>query len=220
MLRHLPNLITALRMLLVVPLCWLIDDGRYDGALLVAAVAGFQRCARRLARQALRLAELDRRHARSGRRQAAADGGVRLARARRRHAGLARGAGGRARSRDRRGAVAYHNLVGRFDAAPSRLSKLTTVVQIVFVLGELLRLSHWIDVPTRCARALIAVTAALTLASGLHYVVVWGARASRALHARGRPTHERRRTRTRPALAMADPVGIVGCVICTCSRRC
>src|ERR1700709_2062826 len=39
MLRHLPNLITALRMLLVVPLCWLIAAGRYDGALWVAAVA-------------------------------------------------------------------------------------------------------------------------------------------------------------------------------------
>ena len=39
MLRHLPNLITALRMLLVVPLCWLIQAARYDGALLVAAIA-------------------------------------------------------------------------------------------------------------------------------------------------------------------------------------
>jgi cardiolipin synthase (CMP-forming) len=41
MLRHLPNLITLLRMVLVVPLCWLISNGRYDGALLVAALAGF-----------------------------------------------------------------------------------------------------------------------------------------------------------------------------------
>ena len=41
MLRHLPNLITALRIALIVPLCRLIDDGRYEGALLVAAIAGF-----------------------------------------------------------------------------------------------------------------------------------------------------------------------------------
>ena len=41
MLRHLPNLVTILRMLLVVPLCWLIDNGRYEGALVVAAIAGF-----------------------------------------------------------------------------------------------------------------------------------------------------------------------------------
>ena len=40
MLRHLPNLITSLRMLLVVPLCWLIGNGHYAGALVVAAIAG------------------------------------------------------------------------------------------------------------------------------------------------------------------------------------
>ena len=35
LLRHLPNLVTILRMLLVVPLCWLIDRGQYDGALVI-----------------------------------------------------------------------------------------------------------------------------------------------------------------------------------------
>src|SRR5215470_10001597 len=38
--RHLPNVLTALRMLFVVPLAWLISDGRYEGALLIAAGAG------------------------------------------------------------------------------------------------------------------------------------------------------------------------------------
>ena len=38
--RHLPNALTVLRMLLVVPLAWLILDRRYEGALLVAAGAG------------------------------------------------------------------------------------------------------------------------------------------------------------------------------------
>src|SRR5580765_6764447 len=38
--RHLPNLLTASRMLMVVPLAWLILDGHYRGALLVAASAG------------------------------------------------------------------------------------------------------------------------------------------------------------------------------------
>jgi len=77
------------------------------------------------------------------------------------------------------GAIAYHNLVGRFDAEPSRLSKLTTLVQILFVLVELVRLSHWIDVPPLMHLAMIAVVALLTLASGLHYIVLWGARARR-----------------------------------------
>ena len=84
------------------------------------------------------------------------------------------------------GAVAYYYLIGRFDADPSRLSKLTTVVQIVFVLGELLRLSHLIEVPDAVSTTAIAVTALLTLASGVHYVVVWSARAWRMTRSRER----------------------------------
>ena len=63
----------------------------------------------------------------------------------------------------------------------------TTVVQIVFVLGELLRLSHWIEMPQGVRNAAIVVTAALTVASGVHYVLVWSARAWRTRSvARGR----------------------------------
>lgn len=78
------------------------------------------------------------------------------------------------------GAAAYHWLIGRFDAAPSRLSKLTTTLQIVFVLVELLHLSRWLPVPDAARAVLAAATALVTLASGLHYVVIWGARARRA----------------------------------------
>ncbi len=77
------------------------------------------------------------------------------------------------------GAVAYYYLIGHFDAAPSRLSKLTTLVQIVFVLAELLRLSHLIEMPDAVRTGAIAFTALLTFASGAHYVVVWSARAWR-----------------------------------------
>jgi cardiolipin synthase len=77
-------------------------------------------------------------------------------------------------------------LIGRFDAAPTLLSKITTVVQIVFVLGELLRLSHWIEMPDSARNAAIVITAALTVASGLHYVVVWSARAWRTRPVAGR----------------------------------
>ena len=41
------------------------------------------------------------------------------------------------------GAVVYHNLIGRVTAEPTRLSKFTTFVQIVFVLATLLHLSRW-----------------------------------------------------------------------------
>jgi cardiolipin synthase len=184
MLRHLPNLITALRIVLIVPLCRLIDSGRYDGALLVAAIAGFSDAldgylAKRFGWQSWIGGMLD----------PVADklllmaAFVWLALAGELPAWLAVLVVGRDFAIVA-GAVAYHNLIGRFDAAPSRLSKLTTVAQIVFVLVELLRLSHWITVPVTLRTVLIAAIAALTLASGLHYVVVWSARARRALAAR------------------------------------
>jgi cardiolipin synthase len=184
MLRHLPNLITVLRIALVVPLCHLIATGHYEGALLVTAIAGFSDA-------------LDGWLAKhfgwtswiGGMLDPIADklmlmaAFVSLALAGEWPIWLAVLVVGRDLAIVA-GAIAYHNLVGRFDAAPSRLSKLTTVVQIVFVLIELLRLSHWIDVPITLQQAMIAVVALLTLASGLHYIVVWGARARREVAAR------------------------------------
>ena len=57
-------------------------------------------------------------------------------------------------------------------------------MQIVFVLGELLRLSRLIDVPDGVRAGAIAITALLTVASGAHYVLVWGAEALRAARKR------------------------------------
>ena len=184
MLRHLPNLITLLRMVLVVPLCWLISAGRYDGALLVAAVAGFSDALDGL---------LAKRYGWTswigGMLDPVADkllltaAFVWLALA----GEIATWLCALVAGRDLvivAGAIAYHNLVGRFDATPSRLSKLTTVVQIAYVLLELLRLSHWIALPGFVHSAAIALVAALTVASGLHYVIVWGRRARAAARSR------------------------------------
>jgi cardiolipin synthase len=184
MLRHLPNLITALRILLVLPLCWLIDSGRHDGALVVAAIAAFSDAldgwlAKRFGWQSWIGGMLD----------PVADkllltaAFVGLALAGDMPGWLAALVVGRDLAIVA-GAVAYHNLVGPFDAAPSRLSKATTVIQLVFVLSELLRLSHWLVPPPSLRGALVATTAAITVASGLHYIVVWGARARAALQAR------------------------------------
>jgi cardiolipin synthase (CMP-forming) len=180
MLRHLPNLVTILRVLLIVPLCWLIDTGRYEGALVVAAIAGLSDAidgflAKHYGWQSWLGGILD----------PIADKLLLMA------AFLWLAFVGDVPpwlaalviGRDLVivcGAIAYHGLIGRFDAAPSPLSKLTTLVQIVFVLGELLRLSHLIEVPDGVRAASIGVTAALTVASGLHYVVIWSARAWRA----------------------------------------
>ena len=185
MLRHLPNLVTILRMLLVVPLCWLIDQGRYEGALVIAAVAGLSDAidgflAKHYGWQSWLGGILD----------PIADKLLLMA------AFLWLAFAGDVPEwlatlvigRDLvivGGAIAYYGLIGRFDAAPTLLSKLTTLVQIVFVLGELLRLSHWIEMPDTVSNAAIGITAALTVASGLHYVIVWSARAWRTRPAAG-----------------------------------
>ncbi|HEY6985961.1 MAG TPA: CDP-alcohol phosphatidyltransferase family protein [Rhodanobacteraceae bacterium] len=185
-MRNLPNLITALRILLVVPLCWLIANARYEGALVVAAIAGLSDAvdgflAKRYGWQSWLGGILD----------PIADklllmaAFLWLAFAGDVPAWLAALVIGR----DLvivGGAIAYYWLIGRFDAAPTLLSKLTTLVQIVFVLGELLRLSDLVEMPDAVREAAIAVTALLTVASGAHYVIVWSVRAWRNARTRER----------------------------------
>ena len=180
MLRHLPNLITALRMLLVVPLCWLIESAHYEGALIIAAIAGLSDAidgflARRFGWRTWLGGILDpiadKLLLMAGFLWLAFAGDVPIW-----LAALVIG-------RDLvivSGAVAYYHLIGRFDASPSPLSKLTTLAQIVFVLAELLRLSHLLVVPDNVRSATIGIVAALTVASGIHYIVVWSARAWRS----------------------------------------
>jgi cardiolipin synthase len=177
--RHLPNLITVLRILLVVPLVCLIVDRRYTSALAVAAIAGFSDAldgllAKRFGWQSWLGGILDPLADKLLLTAAfialAATGGLPIW-----LAALVVG-------RDLvivGGAVAYHALIGRFDAAPTRLSKLNTVVQIVCVLAVLIQLSPLPSLPEAVNTALFVVTALLAVASGLHYVIVWGARALR-----------------------------------------
>ncbi len=184
MWRHIPNLISAVRLLLVLPVFWLIGEREYASALMIAAVAGVSDAldgylAKRFHWQSRLGGMLD----------PLADKMLLLA-----------GFSGLVLidalpiwlfalviGRDLLivgGAVAYHNLVGPFDAQPSRLSKLTTVVQILCVLAELMRLAWMPTLPGHDAA--IYITALLTVLSGLHYVGVWSARARRTLAARAR----------------------------------
>ncbi len=180
MLRHLPNVITGLRILLAVPLCWLIADERYDGALLVAAIAGASDAldgflAKHCGWQSWIGGMLD--PIADKLLLTAAFVSLWLVGA------LPGWLVGLIVGRDLvivAGATAYHWTIGRFEAEPSRLSKLTTTLQIVFVLVELLYLSGWLAVPAQALAGLAVLTAIVTFASGLHYVVVWGARARRA----------------------------------------
>jgi cardiolipin synthase (CMP-forming) len=78
------------------------------------------------------------------------------------------------------GAVAYHNLVGRISAQPTVLSKITTCIQIAYVLIQLAHLSSWIELPQPLLTGLIWLTAALTMVSGIQYIVVWSRKAHRS----------------------------------------
>lgn len=187
-MRHIPNLLTLLRMLLTVPLAWLLRDGRYDAALTIALVAGFSDAldgylAKRFSWQSRLGGLLD----------PVADKLLLVAC----FVGLA-GTGALpwwlaavVIGRDViivSGAVAYHNLVGPLKAEPSQLSKLTTVLQIVLVLATLLHLSRFFEWPHWFNQALIAAVTLSTLASGIDYVLRWSVRTWRETHPqRGSP---------------------------------
>lgn len=178
--RHLPNALTMSRMVLVVPLAWLIRETRYDEAVVVAAVAGLTDAldgflAKHCGWQSWLGGVLD--PIADKLMLVACFVTLGLVGA---HPGWLTGL---VVGRDVvivAGAVAWHNLIGRIHAQPTRLSKLTTVVQIVYVLAQLLHLSHWLDLPPRLLEGLIVLVAILTAASGLQYVLVWSRKALRA----------------------------------------
>lgn len=76
------------------------------------------------------------------------------------------------------GALAYHLWIAPLRAAPTYLSKMTTVSQIGLVLAYLVEGAMGLH-STPVAQALLWVTAALTVSSGAHYVWVWGTKAWR-----------------------------------------
>jgi cardiolipin synthase len=81
------------------------------------------------------------------------------------------------------GAVGYYFLVQRFRAAPTYTSKLNTVAQLLLVLVVMLDRGA-VPLPAAGVDALVYLTAATTLISGVDYVWTWGRGAW--LHFRGR----------------------------------
>jgi cardiolipin synthase (CMP-forming) len=175
--RHLPNALTVMRMILVVPLAWLILEAHFDAAALVAAVAGTSDAldgwlAKRYGWQSwlggvldpiadklmlmgcfLSLGLIDAHPAWLTWLVIGRDVVIVL------------------------GAVAYHNLVGRVSAQPTLLSKVTTCIQIAYVLAQLSHLSSWLDIPRPVLTGLIWLTAVSTLLSGIQYILVWSLKA-------------------------------------------
>jgi cardiolipin synthase len=75
------------------------------------------------------------------------------------------------------GAIAWHRLIAPLRGQPTRLSKATTLAQVVMVLLALTEQIERVGLPEPVWSTLVFVTAGLTVASGLHYVIAWGARA-------------------------------------------
>lgn len=77
------------------------------------------------------------------------------------------------------GAIAYRVLIGRFQPDPSHLSKLNTVCQLGVVA---VALTAWLGLgyPAALISGLYWVSLALIVSSGVGYVVVWGRRARAA----------------------------------------
>jgi cardiolipin synthase len=177
--RHLPNALTGLRMLLVIPLAWMIREAHFDAAVLIAAFAGLSDAldgwfAKRYGWQSWLGGVLD----------PVADKLMLVA------CFVSLGMIDAhplwltwlVVGRDVvivLGAVIYHNFVGRISAEPTLFSKFTTCVQITYVLAQLVNLSSWMALPRWSLAGLIWLTAACTMVSGLQYVVIWTGKAAR-----------------------------------------
>lgn len=76
------------------------------------------------------------------------------------------------------GALAFHLLIGRYEMAPTWISKLNTALQIILVLA--LVLSHGLyALPDGVLTWLVYGVSVTTVLSGLDYVWTWGRKAYR-----------------------------------------
>jgi cardiolipin synthase len=74
------------------------------------------------------------------------------------------------------GAMAFHVFVGRLEVAPSWISKLNTVLEFSVLSAVLADAARLVEVTAGLPPLFVLVLATL-VASGAHYVWVWGRRA-------------------------------------------
>lgn len=74
------------------------------------------------------------------------------------------------------GALAYHLMYGSYEMEPSWLSKLNTLVQILFVLLMIL-VQEFAFISKESLELSFYAVMVVTLGSGISYVLVWGRRA-------------------------------------------
>ncbi|WP_455365321.1 CDP-alcohol phosphatidyltransferase family protein [Kaarinaea lacus] len=75
------------------------------------------------------------------------------------------------------GAIAYHELIGEYDMMPTWMSKTNTFFQILLILLVVFSLGAY-ALPVMLIDGLIYVVALTTFVSGVNYVWVWGRRAA------------------------------------------
>ncbi len=174
--RHLPNLITGLRILLVAPFLWALLEERYNTALLLFIIAGVSDALDGfLAKYFGWTSEL------GGLLDPIADKLLLMG------AILALGWLNELPGwlvalvilRDLLivgGAVSYHLLIERFEAAPLMISKLNTLVQLILVCAVIVHYGM-IPLPNILLTGLIVLTALTTVWSGAAYIWQWSRRA-------------------------------------------
>ncbi len=175
-LAHLPNIISLLRVMLVLPTVWALVHDRYGLALVLFAVCG--------ASDALD-GYLAKRYAWTSRLGAILDPLADKTLLVATYVTLAwLGAIPRwltiaVVGRDLiivAGALAYHFLIGRFELAPTWLSKANTLMQIVLVMAVMLDRAVP-GVPAPVLVSLIYGVLLTTVLSGVDYMIIWGRRA-------------------------------------------
>lgn len=174
--RHIPNLITVLRILLVAPFLWFLLEERYGAALLLFVIAGVSDALDGfLAKYFGWTSEL------GGLLDPIADKLLLMG------AILALGWLNELPGwlvmlvilRDAiiiSGAIGYHFLIERFEAAPLLISKFNTLVQLILVFAVIVHYGMT-ALPTWLLTGLINLTALTTVWSGAAYVWQWGQRA-------------------------------------------
>ncbi|CDH47606.1 CDP-alcohol phosphatidyltransferase family protein [Candidatus Contendibacter odensensis] len=183
-----PNLITSLRILLVAPFLWLLLQERYGAALLLFVIAGISDALDGfLAKYYGWTSEL------GGLLDPIADKLLLMG------AILALGWLDELPGwlvmlvilRDLMilgGAVAYHLLIERFQAAPLMISKLNTLIQLTLVCTIIIHYGL-IALPAWLLIGLIYLTALTTLWSGAAYLWRWGSRAWHRIRRPPPPSH-------------------------------
>jgi len=83
------------------------------------------------------------------------------------------------------GGVIFHYTLGRFDMQPTRISKLNTFMQIIFVLAVVFYHGDFAFDKPWIIEASTYIVLATTVLSGLDYVWVWGRRAYKIMQEKG-----------------------------------